>query len=190
MKRIKTPIIFLLCAVIALSACLAGCDKKEPHFPVALSDPSVSALKLNTNPYKDSDLNQIYQFMLDGGNVNKLNDKYEIKCLRKDEDGYRVIYWGNKSILALRFDTDGSWIKTDKLHTIYTLIDSRGKFDPLQVGDDVSKVQTADPSCYFPFLVDKTSTDLETRHYSADGYYTRIQYDEDFKITSVTSEVM
>lgn len=48
MKLFKTPILLLLCAVVLLSACLAGCDKKEPNFPVALSDTTRSAIELNT----------------------------------------------------------------------------------------------------------------------------------------------
>lgn len=191
MKRmIRKQLLLLLCAVIALSACLVGCQNNEPNFPVPLSDTSVSALKLNTIVRKDADMDKIYQMMVDGATVKKLNDKYEIKCLRKDEDGYRVIYYGTKTVLALRFDTDGNWIKTDRLHTFYTLADSSGKLTRLKEGDDVSEVQKADPSCYIPFLVDKTSDDLETRHYAADGYYTRILYDKDFKITSVTTQVM
>lgn len=187
---LKKPILLLLCAVIALASVLVGCDHKEKNFPVALSDTTRSALELNTDMRKDSDLETIYDFAAEGASVKKLNDKYEIRCLRKDGDAYRVIYWGNKSVLVLRYDADGKWIRTDKLHSLYTLTDSRGKFDKLQPGDDVTKVQQADPSCYFPFLVDKSSDDLRTEHYTEDGYYTEITYDKDFIIVSVTSEIM
>ena len=189
-KSFQLPIILLLCAVIAISVLMTGCDSKEPNFPVALSDMSRSALELNTDMLKDSDLEQIYRDMLDGDTVKQLNEAHEIRCLRKDDDGYRVIYTGNTRALVLRFDNDGNWVKTDRLHTIYRISDTRGKFDDLQVGDNVSKVQTADPTCYFPFLVDKSSDDLETNHYTEDGYHTRIMYDADFNIISVKSELM
>lgn len=190
MKRIKTPIILLLCAVIAISVCLTGCDEKEPNFPVALSDTTRSAIELNTDVRKDSDIEMIYQEMLDGMTVKQLNDSYEIRCLRKDNDGYRVIYTGNTRALVLRFDSEGNWIKTDRLRSLYRIAPTRGKFDVLKVGDNVSKVQTADPTCYFPFLVDSSSDDLETNHYTEDGYHTRITYDSDFNILSIDSELM
>lgn len=189
-KFVKKQILILLCAVIALSMCLVGCDEKEPNFPVALSDTTRSALELCTNPYKDSELEAIYQEMCGGTSVKQLNDDYEIQCLRKTDDGYTVIYEGNTRVLVLRFDTEGQWQKADKLHSLYRVTDTRGKFDKLQKGDSVTKVQTADPTCYFPFLADPESTDLETDHYTGDGYHTHILYDADFNITSVTSEMM
>ena len=119
MKLFKTPILLLLCAVVLLSACLAGCDKKEPNFPVALSDTTRSAIELNTEIRKDSDLEKIYQDMLDGATVKQLNDANEIKCLRKDDDGYRVIYTKTQEDTVsadycsvedsiLRYGTDGA----------------------------------------------------------------------------------
>ena len=188
---VKKPLLLLLCAVIALSACLAGCDHKEPRFPVAVSDTTRSALELCTDSRKDGELEQIYDFMLEEDQTpKKLNDKYEIQCLRKDDEGYDVIYTGNTRVLVLRFDTDGKWQKKDKLHCLYCVVDTRGKFDALKESDPVSKVQSADPTCYFPFLVDPESTDLRNDHYSADGYHTRILYDDSFNITSVTYGVM
>ncbi|MBQ3265001.1 MAG: hypothetical protein IJH07_04405 [Ruminococcus sp.] len=189
-NALHKPILLLLCAVLVFSLCLTGCDSKEPNFPVALSDMTRSAFELNTDQLKDSDLEQIYQDMLDGETVKQLNESQEIRCLRKSDDGYRVIYTGNTRALVLRFDNDGSWIRTDRLQTLYRIAPTRGKFDALAVGDPVSKVQTADPTCYFPFLADKTSTDLESNHYTGDGYHTRILYDADFNIISVTSELM
>lgn len=188
---VKKPIILLLCAVLALSACLVGCDKKEPNFPVAVSDTTRSALELCTTARKDGDLEKIYTFMLeDNQDAKKLNDKYEIQCLRKDDEGYDVIYTGNTRILVLRFDSNGKWQKKDKLHCLYRVVDTRGKFDVLKEGDPVTKVQTADPTAYFPFLVDPESTDLRTDHYTADGYHTRITYDNSHNIASVTYGVM
>lgn len=186
----KKPLILIVCAVIALSVCLAGCDQREPNFPVALSDTTRSALELCAQGYKDSELEKIYYEMCDGMKVKQLNDDYEIHCLRKTDDGYTVIYKGNTRVLVLRFDNEGQWQQADKLHSLYRVTDTRGKFDKLQKGDSVTKVQTADPTCYFPFLVDPESADLETDHYTGDGYHTHILYDTDHNITSVTYELM
>ena len=93
-------------------------------------------------------------------------------------------------MLVLNFDTEGNWIEADRLHSLFRLIGSRTKLDQLKEGDNVIKVQQADPTAYFPFLADKENGDLETNHYSEDGYHTRVLYDKDFNITSVAYELM
>ena len=152
--------LILLCAVMVLSACLTGCKSNEPNFPVALSDTTRSAFELCTKGYKDTELDKIYQFMLDDEKINakKLHDKYEIQCLRKDDDGYAVYYIGNTRILLLRFNEKGEWVKRDRLHSMYRVTETRGKFDALKEGDNVTKVQSTDPVAYFPFLADPSGT--------------------------------
>ena len=191
-KLLNKSILVLLCAVIALSACLTGCHSTEPNFPVALSDTTRSAYELCTKPYKDTELENIYQFMCEEKepDAKKLNEKYEIQCLRKDDEGYIVNYIGNTRILVLRFNDKGAWEKRDRLHSLYRITETRGKFDVLKEGDSVSKVQTTDPTAYFPFLVDPASTDLRTDHYTQDGYHTVILYDNSFTITSVSYGLM
>lgn len=186
-KIIQKPILILLCAVMVLSACLTGCKSNEPNFPVALSDTTRSAFELCTKGYKDTELDKIYQFMLDDEKINakKLHDKYEIQCLRKDDDGYVVNYIGNTRILMLRFNENGEWVKRDRLHSMYRVTETRGKFDLLKEGDNVTKVQSTDPVAYFPFLVDSSSTDLRTDHYTGDGYHTVILYDDNYNISSI-----
>lgn len=189
-KTIQKPILLLLCAVIALSACLVGCTSNEPNFPVALSDTTRSAFELCAKGYKDSELEEIYHFIESEKTAKKLNDKYEIQCLRKNDDGYTVLYVGNTRVLVLRFDKNGEWQSADKLHSLYRMTDTRGKFDALEPGDPVTKVQVIDPTCYFPFLADPESTDLKTDHYTDDGYHTTILYNDDATVASVTHEIM
>lgn len=186
-KIIQKPILILLCAVMVLSACLTGCKSNEPNFPVALSDTTRSAFELCTKGYKDTELDKIYQFMLDDAKINakKLHDKYEIQCLRKDDDGYAVYYIGNTRILLLRFNEKGEWVKRDRLHSMYRVTETRGKFDLLKEGDNVTKVQSTDPVAYFPFLVDPSGADLRTDHYTGDGYHTVILYDDNYNISSI-----
>ena len=186
-KIIRKPILILLCAVMVLSACLTGCKSNEPNFPVALSDTTRSAFELCTKGYKDTELDKIYQFMLDDEKINakKLHDKYEIQCLRKDDDGYAVYYIGNTRILLLRFNEKGEWVKRDRLHSMYRVTETRGKFDLLKEGDNVTKVQSTDPVAYFPFLVDPSGADLRTDHYTGDGYHTVILYDDNYNISSI-----
>ena len=186
-KIIQKSILILLCAVMVLSACLTGCKSNEPNFPVALSDTTRSAFELCTKGYKDTELDKIYQFMLDDEKINakKLHDKYEIQCLRKDDDGYAVYYIGNTRILLLRFNEKGEWVKRDRLHSMYRVTETRGKFDALKEGDNVTKVQSTDPVAYFPFLVDPSGADLRTDHYTGDGYHTVILYDDNYNISSI-----
>ncbi|WP_407385132.1 hypothetical protein [Ruminococcus sp.] len=190
-RRFQKPMLLLLCASLALSVALTGCGAATPkNFPVAVSDTTRSALELNKSSFRDADLDEIYRFVREGATVSQLNDKYEISCLRQTDSGYSVLYWGTRKILRLDFDAEGNWIAADRLHSLFRLIGSRVKLDNLKEGDPVLKVQQADPTAYFPFLADKTSADLETNHYSEDGYHTRILYDADFNVKSVTYELM
>ena len=194
MKKVFSKSVFLLLALcIACSAFLCACgDKTVPqNFPVAISPADRSALELCSTSRTNADLDKIYSFVNDSGNsINDLNKKYEIQCLRQDEDEYRIEYIGGNHILILRFDKDAKYIKDEKLNSLYRVTDTRGKFDKLKVGDPVSAVQTVDPTCFFPFLVDSSSTDLTTDHYTEDGYHTRITYDGDFNIASINYELM
>ena len=189
-NRFSKSVGLILALCIGVSAFLCGCNGNEPHFPVAVSDTTRSALELNYTGYSDDELGEIYSFMCEGNNVNQLNSKYEILCLRKDDDGYRVIYKGKKSIISLRFDSQGNWIETEKSGCIYRLTNTRGEFDKLAVGDTVAMVQKADPKGYYPFLTDSSSEKLVTYHYTGDGYCTTIQYDEDYTITAISYELM
>lgn len=189
-NTMKHSVLLLLCAVIAISACLAGCSSNEPNFPIAVSDSTRSALELCTKGYKDGELEKIYSSMTQDKTAKSLHDEYEIQCLRKTEDGYTVLYTGNTRVLVLRFDQAGKYQKADKLQSLYRMVDTRGRFDKIKEGDSVTAVQSADPTCYFPFLVDRESGDLKTDHYSEDGYHTTILYDKDFTVTSVTYELM
>ena len=186
----KKTIVLLLVAVIALSACLCGCSKNAKGFPVPVSDSKRSALELCKTPRKDSDLEKIYNYVKEGHTTEELNKKYAIECLRQVDDGYVVEYTGNDKLLVLNFDSDAKWVEKDKLLCMYRMSSTRGTFDKLKVGDSVTAVQKADPTAFFPFLVSDYSDILETRHYTEDGYLTKITYDADRKISAITNEIM
>ena len=194
MKKVFSKSVFLLLALcIACSAFLCACDNKTvpQNFPVAISPADRSALELCSTPRTNADLDKIYSFVNDSGNsINDLNKKYEIQCLRQDEDEYRIEYIGGNHILVLRFDKDAKYIKDEKLNSLYRVTDTRGKFDKLKVGDPVTEVQKVDPSCYFPFLLDPSTDRHVTYHYTEDGYCTKIKYDTDMKISEISHALM
>lgn len=189
-KTFRKTIVLLLAAVIALSACLCGCSGNVKGFPVGLSDTTRSALEICATAHKDHELEDIYRYVKEGNSIGDLNSKYPIECLRSYGDDYAVIYKGNYKVLVLRFDKDANWIEKDKLQCLYRVTFTRGVFDDLSVGDDVTKVQTADPTCFFPFLVTGYQGELVTHHYTDDGYHTTITYNDDLTIQSSDYEVM
>lgn len=187
-KSIVLPAL-LLSMMILLSVILCGCSQNAPGFPVALSDPGRSMYELTEESYKDSQLVEIYNLMASSRDINDVNKKYAITCLRQDDDGYHVIYVGNNQVLTLYFDKDANWIERSKLESIRYTVLTRAYFDKLGVGDPIAKVQYADPTCYLPFLLDREGHELVSDHYSQDGYHTRITYDDDLKIKSIDYDI-
>ena len=181
----------LIAAVILLSCCLCGCDTTKPEkgFPTAVSPIDRSYYELCKTRYKDTDLEQIYNLMVDKNNMEKLNKKYPVECLRKDDDGYHIIYAGSKKILILRFDAQANFVEAPKLNSIYYVTKTRGYFDELQVGDPITKVQTIDPTCYFEFLLEGSTAPKESDHYTEDGYHTHIAYDNDLNISAINYDI-
>ena len=189
MKKIRKPLFLLLCAVILLSACLCGCGQKaEKGFPIAVSDAGCSVFEVCRDNYTDKELTEILQYMTENRTVKALNDKYPIECLRKDADGYRVIYNSAKNLLVLKFDTEANWLERSEQESIYTIMTTVAFYDPLKVGDDVEAVKAVDKYAYFAFE-DDPSKPLCSDHYCGDGYRVHIDYDADHSITAITTDI-
>ncbi len=189
MKKKYAPIAVLLCMLTFLSVCLSGCSGTEKGFPVAVSDADRSMYELTEKKCKDSELFEIYEMMASGKELADVHKQYEVCCLRKDDEGYHVIYVGKNRVLVLYFDSEGNWIERDKLESLYYTTRTRGHFDKLQKGDPISKVQYADPYCFFPFLNERGDHPLESDHYTQDGYHTHITYDEDLNIRTIEYDI-
>ena len=187
MKKILSPAAVLLCMVLLLLT-LSGCQN-EKGFPIPVSDTTRSVFELSTKTYKDRELEEIYEKMTHSKDINLLNSSYLVECLRKDDDGYRVIYVGKNKLLVLCFDPDGKWQERTKLESLYYASRTRSVFEKLHKGDPVSSVQYADPMGFYPFLLDREGCALESDHYSQDGYHTHITYDKDLKIVSIEHDV-
>ena len=186
----RKPILYLLCALTLMSACLCGCTPaNEKGFPVPVSDHNRSAFELTDKKHRDAELEEIYALMSERKDINELNKQYAIECLRKDENGYRVIYVGKHYLLVLYFDSNAQWIEREKLQSFFLSCRSRAPFDEIQPGDPIAKVQTADATCYYPFLLDRGDYALESDHYTDDGYHTHITYNEDLTVKTIDTEI-
>ena len=179
----------LVAAMILLSCLLCGCSKAEKGFPIAVSPLERSYYELCATKYKDNDLEQIYKLMVDKNDMEKLNKQYPVECLRKDDDGYHIIYVGSKKILVLYFDSQAQWREMSKLGCMFFVTKSRGYFDALEVGDPITDVQTIDPVCFFPFLLTGSGEPKVSDHYTEDGYHTHITYDDDLNIATISYDV-
>lgn len=191
----RKSVFFLISAVLILSVCLTGCTADEKGFPLPVSPTEKSAFEMCTTMYTDAQLNEIYDYMTEEKDVEKLDKKYELQCLRKTDDGYKVFYVSTKKFLILSFDPKAKFIEEERKACVRDLVQSVAPFYDLKVGDSVHKVQTVDQHSFIYFLAYPSSlTDngeqgpLFSDHYTEDGYHVHIEYDEQENISSIDFE--
>lgn len=186
-KRTAAAVLF---ALILLSACLCGCSPApEKGFTIPVSPIDRSFYELCKKQYMDTELEQIYSLMVEENDMAKLDKSYPVECLRKDKDGYHIIYCGKRKILLLSFDQNAAFTEKPKLESIFFVTKTRGYFDELQPGDPIAKVQSIDPTGFYPFLIEGSDAPKVSEHFTEDGYHTTIAYDADLNIVSVDYDV-
>ena len=190
-KKINISVCLLLTALVLLSACLSGCGQKnEKGFTIPVSAEEKSVFELSTTMYNEATLTEIYNTAVESDGVEALDKKFPLECLRKDEDGYRVMYVSSNEILVLEYDADAKLIKKDKKEALRRLIKSVAMLDYLKIGDSVHVVQAVDQRCFIPFMAGVEGASLMSDHYSEDGYHTRIEYDDQHRIKSIDTTVI
>ena len=92
-------------------------------------------------------------------------------------------------ILLLSFDQNAAFTEKPKLESIFFVTKTRGYFDELQPGDPITKVQSIDPTGFYPFLIEGSDAPKVSEHFTEDGYHTTVTYDADLNIMSVDYDV-
>lgn len=174
----------IVAALMLLSACLSGCSSNEKGFPLPLSPTEKSAFEMCTTMYTDVQLGEIYNYMAEEKDVDKLDKKYEIQCLRKTDDGYKAFYVSTKKFLIFSFDKNAKFIEEERKVCERALLKSVADFDAIKVGDSVHIVQTVDQKSYIPFLAGVEGA-FYSDHYTEDGYHVHIVYDEGERVSSI-----
>ena len=184
-KTTKKYICAVLTAVILISVCLCGCTVNEKGFPIPLSPVEKSVFEMCTNMHSDLELDEIYAYMAEEKNIDSLNNKYEIQCLRKKGDGYQVMYVSTDRILIFDFDKNAVWIEKGRKESIRSLLNTVAQLDGIKEGDSVHVVQAVDHRSYIPFMARDEELPLESDHYTQDGYHVHIEYDAQHNVTSI-----
>lgn len=171
MKFIKLFLIFI--SAMFLFACKGG-DTVE-H----LSDPEINITELITIRYSNEQLEKIKAF---DGNIDELNVKYPIQCLRKIDDNYNVLFLSEDKILLVVYNEDGVRL----FCYIYNLSKEAAAFEYINIGDPIEKVQKIDPFGEFLFLyAGRNDIPHNSTHYTNDGFFIQISYDENNVVTSI-----
>ena len=161
-KRTAAAVLF---ALILISACLCGCSPApEKGFTIPVSPIDRSFYELCKKQYMDTELEQIYSLMVEENDMAKLD-------------------------LLLSFDQNAAFTEKPKLESIFFVTKTRGYFDELQPGDPIAKVQSIDPTGFYPFLIEGSDAPKVSEHFTEDGYHTTIAYDADLNIMSVDYDV-
>ena len=130
-------------------------------------------------------INTTYAYMAEEKNIDSLNNKYEIQCLRKKGDGYQVMYVSTDRILIFDFDKNAVWIEKGRKESIRSLLNTVAQLDGIKEGDSVHVVQAVDHRSYIPFMARDEELPLESDHYTQDGYHVHIEYDAQHNVTSI-----
>lgn len=170
--------------IVILTMLLSACNKGEEMKNINMSNLDANVKELITIEYNDEEINRINEYEC---TMFELNEIYPIECIRETENGYRVTYWGEKCILELFFDKNGSKINGK----ICIALKSKYDFEKLVVGKSLQDVRILDPKGDYLFLytgrndIPKVST-----HYTKDGYLIKITYDEKNQITRIDEELI
>lgn len=170
--------------LVILLCVLCACSKEENRVEVTLSQLDSTLVQLGTEIYSDSQLQRIVQYNRD---INKLNERYPIECIRGNDNIYRVSYLGDSSIAVILFDAVGNKVMGNAYSTLTMKLD----FDDLNKGQSLEDVQKIDSKGDYSFLytgrddVQKVST-----HYTKDGYLISIEYDAANVILRIREELV
>lgn len=134
--------------------------------------------------YDDWELQKVVEFE---GNIDQLNDKYPIECIRKNNPGYRVSYPGNDKVAVILYDNSGKKISG----VIYNTERSKSDFGALIKGESLDEVLKTDPDGEYLFLyTGKNDTPKASSHYTNDGYLISIEYDDFNTVISISEELI
>lgn len=172
MKMVK--LFFAFAFAVLLFSCKGG-----ENIMTLLSDPEVNITELITVRYSNEQLEQIRIF---DGNINELNDKYPIQCLRRVDAAYSIVFLSEERILMAIYDDRGNKLFCN----IFNLSKEVAAFEHINIGDTIEKVKNVDPLGEYLFLyTGRNDIPHNSKHYTSDGFCIQISYDENNVVTSI-----
>ena len=176
----------LLVFQIILIITICSCENEEYEMCIELSPDNSNVLELTDVINSDEELKKMSEY---GGNIKEFICKYNAKCVRKTEYGYRMVWVGSAKVLIVRFNLEGKKINSNIYKTIWLKDDYCLNLD---VGKSVlSEVRNFDPVGQYYFLyTGRNDTPRISYHYTADGYWLKIHYNDFNTITKMEVELI
>lgn len=190
--------IYLGFFVIIFTLNITGCqNEKSPSYEIRKMEEiidSVSEENINnliTKEYSNKELRKIDLLDL---NLEELDSKYRIECLRKedlDESSfpYSVIYKSKNQYLIIYFNENGE----KKFSYISKMSKDKDKFDFVKIGETkFIEIYLADfgNGMYDKFDSSMNWSTSTSTHLTKDGYVIIYEYDESNIVQSITIEMI
>ena len=176
---------FILCMLLMLSGCQQDVeqDKLSSEVDVEIVPSDRTLMDVVSLKYSAQQLEEISALQ---GTMEELDALYPIECVREDNIGYRVSYLGETEVAVLYFDTEGKHVFS---HT-YKLSQPRSELADISLGQTLEDVQEIDPDGRYLFLYTGINEPRVSEHYTEDGYYFYISYDEEYTVIQIIEELI
>ena len=144
-----------------------------------------------TTCYTDEELNSIVRFQ---GTVAELNHQYPIELVydteaasETEEVSYQVyVYKGKEAFVCLFYNGDKRCFGT--FHRLSYYLDDY--LAGLSIGMDYNEVRKFDPEGdYTLFESEFYLNDIESDHFTKDGYYIILHYDDSFRVDEIETHL-
>ena len=170
--RKKAVLFAVLLIVTVLSACTEQNAKNNYFRGIPLLEDSENACDLTVTRYDDTALDKIYSF---SGSLDDLHRQYPIEHLRKvDSTHYRFIFLGKSRIVVRQYDSVSNQLAEAFQGTL-----SKQAFSAIRVGQVLSsdEYESLDPNAAHPGPRYTGAAQLDSLHYTVDGYRIYLEYD-------------
>ncbi len=181
MKTRKTMILLL-----SLLTILSSCKKESEKMDIILQ-PDKNICEIDDRVFSQKEQIEVEAF---DGTLEELNDLFPVRCIRLEfREGkpcLRVIYRFEQGVLMAVFDESH-----EHMFTYFRLwsID-RYELEEIQTGESIDSVIAKDPNGDYTFLYTGHGKPWESTHFTRDGYYVIIEYDERLMVINKTVRLL
>ena len=147
-----------------------------------------TVFELTTTRYSDAELNKIKNFVNETQcSYDVLNEKYPIECTRNGEYYNRVTYVGEENeVLPIYFNDDGTFSYVEPV--VKPVLSKAELYEAYESCKDAYELMEIDTTgLYWFFSTADVPDPIVSSHFTTDGYYVDIYYDEYpyFNITGI-----
>lgn len=145
---------------------------------IEISDDSLKVSALISKEYSEADLTSIS--LLDYS-IFEYNKLYPIECLRKEYNNYKLVYCGDSGYLVIYFNMDGKKV----FSKYFKKSVSYDNFIGIKHGTYYKDVMAIDKYGNYDSFYASSTTSFRSEHYTDDGYYIIIEYDDNLNVSNL-----